>query len=217
MISRLFAHCLFLGHILAGVMILLGVSQVISRPAAASPVHSRATGVSSGDVATRKQAAKNIREHHAQAIAQLIHLATAPSDNDGDFDSTRRLAIDALAMHHAVESCPVLVENITYWSQPGVLNSLPFDAYPCVNALAMMGRPGLDAVVKRLKNDVSAEEVRLFAAVFWASDGEMAEMRVLGYLETISGSQRTNLLRVHEELVNRHFRGDQSQGGPVQP
>jgi len=135
----------------------VGASQPVK-----SHVKPDISGLMAKDIKDREKAAEAIRKEHAELVKQLIELAAKkveplPSDDprfvEYPWHDSKHLSILFLGDLRAVESIPVLLENLEYENPRTTIIDEPLDPgglCPAAEALSKIGMPAVGPVIDKL-------------------------------------------------------------------
>lgn len=128
----------------------------------------------SSDARVRQGAIERLRVHRKQVIGELLKIVDADSRRG---DAVAVDAMRALGHWRAAEAAYVLAENLEI--KASVLHrSTLLERYPCADALASIGMPGVEALWAKVARteDLSEAQSELVAAVMKAVLGSESAM-----------------------------------------
>ena len=168
----------------------------------ATDVASPVDRITSSDAAARVVAAQELREKRTSLIKCLLVIAEKQI-KAGELHSSKELAIELLGEFRAEEAVPLLVSEIEFEAPVKILGDLDVAAaYPAARALAKVGIPAVEEIVRRLEGPASEKRMKLFATVFRLVDGDdIAVLRAELALKKAEGQQQKKNIEQLIELL----------------
>lgn len=125
-------------------------------------VEDRIAQLRSDDPKIREEAVREILRTRQEMIADIENVVRDFKGDDAR-ESTVKVAITLLGKLRSIESLPLLVDSLTFFSPETKSIRNPDSYFPCINALIEIGYPAVDPLLKKVKESDDEDAMRCAA------------------------------------------------------
>lgn len=151
---------------------------------------------------SREAAARSVLDDRRRLVADLQRIVRETVGDEAR-RGTARDAIVLLGQLRAVESAPLLVENLDFkvFYKDVKRPQPPEDLYPCVGALIEIGMPAIEPVLRRAGMSDDEDVLRNTAYVVKKILGRKLALALLNDRGQLSAAERQRMERVREVVA----------------